>query len=148
MRLVITTPTTVVLDVSSVKSVRAEDSTGSFGIMAGHADFLTVLEISVLIWRDGDGREHCAALRGGVFRVRDGDVVEIATREAIVCEQIGHLREHVLMEMTRSTEAEKAARRGALSLEQSVIRRLYGYIRPTERAPRKRERPWTVDGES
>jgi F-type H+-transporting ATPase subunit epsilon len=148
VRLVITTPTTIVLDVSSVKSVRAEDATGSFGIMAGHADFLTVLGVSVLIWRDGDGREHCVALRGGVLRVRDGDIVEIATREAIVCERLGHLREHVLMEMTRNTEAEKAARRGALSLEQSVIRHLYGYIRPTERAPRKRERPWTVDGES
>lgn len=148
MRLVITTPTTIVMDVSSVNSVRAEDSTGSFGIMAGHADFLTVLGVSVLMWRDGDGREHCAALRGGVLRVRGGDVVEIATREAIVCDRLGHLREHVLMEMTRSAEAGKAARRGALSLEQSVIRHLYGYLRPAEHAPRNRERPWTVDGES
>jgi F-type H+-transporting ATPase subunit epsilon len=148
VRLVITTPTTIAMDVSSVKSVRAEDSTGSFGIMAGHADFLTVLGVSVLVWRDGDGREHCVALRGGVLRVRDGDVVEIATREAIVCSGLAHLREHVLSEMTRSAEVEKAARRGALGLEQSVIRHLYGYIRPAEHVPRKGERPWTVDGES
>ena len=148
MRLVIATPTAFALDLGTVKSVRAEDSTGCFGIMAGHTDFLTVLQISVLTWRDSDGREHCAALRGGVLRVSGGNLVEIATREAVVCDHLQDLREHVLKEMTRSTDAEKAARRGALSLEQSVIRHLYRYIRPAEQTRNKGEPSWTVETES
>ena len=32
--------------------LRAEDDTGAFGILPGHADFLTVLAVSVVTWRD------------------------------------------------------------------------------------------------
>ena len=54
LRLTIVTPLQVVLDVAGVWHVRAEDVTGSFGILPGHADFLTVLAVSVLIYRRGD----------------------------------------------------------------------------------------------
>ena len=40
MRLLITTPTAVVIDEQDVVAVRAEDESGSFGILNGHADFL------------------------------------------------------------------------------------------------------------
>ncbi len=43
MRLRIVTPLSVVVDDDNVVSVRAEDATGGFGIMAHHADFLTVV---------------------------------------------------------------------------------------------------------
>jgi hypothetical protein len=59
MRLVVSTPTAIVVDVDRVRHVRAEDETGAFGIMAGHADFLTVLPISVLTW-------ECSGGGGGV----------------------------------------------------------------------------------
>ena len=39
-------------------------------------------------WRNGGG-EHYVAVRGGVLRVRDGKVVEIATREAVVNDDLG-----------------------------------------------------------
>ena len=39
MRLLITTPTTVVVDDPDVVALRAEDDSGSFGILQGHADF-------------------------------------------------------------------------------------------------------------
>ena len=45
-----------------VVSVRAEDASGSFGILPGHADFLTSLAPSVVRWRRRDGR--AAFLRG------------------------------------------------------------------------------------
>ncbi len=51
MRLLITDPTAIIADLTGVASVRAEDESGSFGILAGHADLLTVLTVSVVSWR-------------------------------------------------------------------------------------------------
>ncbi len=133
MRLVVTTPTAIALDESSVRHVRAEDPSGAFGIESGHADFLTTLSICVVRWRNGGGAEHYVAVRGGVLRVREGEVVEIATREAVVDDDLGHLRSEVLIAMAKNVEAERSARSGALSLEHAAIRQIYRYLRPTDR---------------
>lgn len=132
MRLIVTTPTAIALDESSVRHVRAEDPSGAFGIQPGHADFLTTLSICVVRWRDGGGVEHYVAVRGGVLRVREGKLVEIATREAVVHDDLGHLRGEVLATMTEDVEADRSARSGLLSLEQAAIRQIYRYLRPTE----------------
>ena len=132
MRLVVTTPTAIALDESSVRHVRAEDPSGAFGIEHGHADFLTTLSICVVRWRNGGGVEHYLAVRGGVLRVREGKVVEIATREAVVHDDLGHLRGEVLATMAEGIEAERSARSALLSLEQAAIRQIYRYLRPTD----------------
>jgi F-type H+-transporting ATPase subunit epsilon len=62
MRLRIVTPLSVVVD-EDIDSLRAEDASGSFGIMAGHAPFLTALAISIVSWRKDDTKAFapCAA---------------------------------------------------------------------------------------
>lgn len=132
MRLIVTTPTAIALDESSVRHVRAEDASGAFGIETGHADFLTTLSICVVRWRNGGGAEHYLAVRGGVLRVREGKVVEIATREAVRDDDLGHLRGEVLATMAAGIEAERSARSALLSLEQAAIRQIYRYLRPTD----------------
>jgi F-type H+-transporting ATPase subunit epsilon len=132
MKLIVTTPTAIALDESSVCHVRAEDPSGAFGIEPGHADFLTTLSICVVRWRKSDGGEHYIAVRGGVLRVREGKVVEIATREAVVNDDLGHLRSEVLATMAENVEVERSARSGALGLEHAAIRQIYRYLRPTE----------------
>ena len=47
MRLLITDPISIVADHADIAAVRAEDESGSFGILPGHADLLTVLVPSV-----------------------------------------------------------------------------------------------------
>ena len=69
MRLLITTPTFVVIDVQHVVAVRAEDESGSFGILDGHADFLTALTVSVVSWHHADDRQRFCAVRRGVLRL-------------------------------------------------------------------------------
>jgi F-type H+-transporting ATPase subunit epsilon len=133
MRLVVTTPTAILVSVDDVVHVRAQDSTGSFGIQPGHADLLTALAVSVLIWRNAGGQEHYLALRGGVLRVRAGSLVEVATREAVLGEDLHQLREVVLAEMNQNAERERAARLGALGLQHAVIQQIFRYLRPAER---------------
>jgi F-type H+-transporting ATPase subunit epsilon len=133
MRLIVTTPTAIAVDETSIRHLRAEDPSGAFGIEPGHADFLTTLSICVVIWRDDGGIEHYVAVRGGVLHVRTGKVVEIATREAVVGDDLGHLRIQVLAAMTENVEAERSARSGTLRLEHAAIRQIYRYLRPTDR---------------
>ena len=91
MRLLITTPTAVVVDDPDVAALRAEDESGSFGILHGHADFLTALAVSVVAWKRSDGAQRYCAVRRGVLRVSTGNEIAIATREAIPGDDLDHL---------------------------------------------------------
>jgi F-type H+-transporting ATPase subunit epsilon len=129
MRLRIVTPTGTVVDASEVVYVRAEDTTGGFGIQPRHATFITKLAVSVLSWRDARGAVHHAAVRGGVLRVREGDIVEVATREAAVGEPLEELQHAVLERLRHAADAEADARTRATQLHASVVRNLYRYVR-------------------
>ena len=140
MRLLITTPTAVVLDDADVVAVRAEDESGSFGILNGHADFLTALTVSVVSWHHADdGRRFCA-VRRGVLSVTKGKEVAIATREAIPGDDLDHLEQVVLAEFREVLEAERIARTESVRLQMKAIRQIVRYLRP--------ERPGTFGGGS
>ncbi len=130
MRLLITTPTAVVVNESDVAVLRAEDESGSFGILTGHADFLTALTISVVSWRRNDDVRRYCAVRRGVLLVTNGSLVAIATREAIAGEDLDHLEHVVLAGFRDSIEAERAARTASLQLQMNAIRQIVRYLRP------------------
>ena len=71
MKLRITDPTAILVD-TDVRSVRAEDASGSFGILSGHADFLTALGVSIVSWRGLDGAPGYCAVRNGILTVSHG----------------------------------------------------------------------------
>src|SRR5450631_825152 len=96
MRLRIVTPLAIVLDEDGVLALRAEDATGSFGILPRHADLLTSLAISVVSWKNRDGIRRFCAVRGGVLTVTGGQDVTIATREAIRGDDLATLDQTIL----------------------------------------------------
>ena len=130
MRLLITTPTAVVVDDADVAALRAEDETGSFGILQGHADFLTALTISVVAWKRHDGAQRYCAVRRGVFRVSTGTEVSIATREAIPGDDLDHLEGVVITQFRSAIEAARTARTKDLQLHMKAIRQIVRYLRP------------------
>ena len=143
MKLVITTPTSVAVVVEDVVALRAEDDSGSFGILPGHADFISALAVSVVSWRERAGREpetgrrrerYCA-VRGGVLTVRFGNVA-IATREAAVGDDLDRLEGEVLERFRADADAEASARTGTARLHIAAVQRLMGYLRP---APQEME---------
>jgi F-type H+-transporting ATPase subunit epsilon len=129
MRLLITTPTAVVVDERDVVAVRAEDETGSFGILNGHAEFLTALTTSVVSWHRG-GRQRFCAVRRGVLSVMNGNEVAIATRQAIVGDDLSHLEHVVLAQFRDELEAEHTTRTGSLRLQMQAIKQIVRYLRP------------------
>jgi F-type H+-transporting ATPase subunit epsilon len=128
MKLLVTTPLSVIVDVEDVRHVRADDETGAFGILPGHADFITVLTVSVITWRDHGDEEHHVAVRGGVLTVRDGSLVEVATREAVGEETLRRLGHAVLERFRAEAQAEEASRVSATRLHLASIRQLQRYL--------------------
>lgn len=130
MKLLITTPTAVAVDDADVASVRAEDESGSFGILAGHADLVTALKLSVVSWKRHDGASRYCAVRHGVLSVRAGRDVAVATREAVVSDDLDHLEDTVLAGLRDKEDAERAERTASLRLEMNAIRQIVRTLRP------------------
>ncbi|WP_170125365.1 F0F1 ATP synthase subunit epsilon [Jannaschia seohaensis] len=119
-----TTPTAIVADVDHVRHIRAEDETGAFGIMAGHADFLTVLPISVVTWDCGGGAEGFVLVRGGILTVHDGTLVEIAARGAFSRDDLASLGRDAIREFERHNEMEDVSRTADSRLHLAKMRQI------------------------
>lgn len=130
MRLLITTPVAVVVDDPGTVAVRAADESGSFGILPGHADFLTALTVSIVSWRRADGARRFCAVRRGVLSVINGTLAAIATREALVGDDLDHLEHVVLANFRDNIEAERTARTASLQLQMKAIRQIVQHLRP------------------
>lgn len=129
MKLSVSTPLAIVVDAIDLTHLRAEDETGAFGILPGHADFLTALSVSVLTWRDRTGIEHYVAVRGGILEVREGNTIIVATREAVCSDDLGRLETEVLAAFRRAVEEDRAARVDAQRLYLSAIRQICHFLR-------------------
>ena len=128
MRLLVTTPLSLVVKADGVRHIRAEDETGAFGILPGHADFITALAISVVTWRDAQDAEHHVAVRGGVLTVSGGDRVEVATREAVGEDSLRELGSAVLQRFRAEAEAESESRVSTQRMQLAAIRQLQRYL--------------------
>jgi F-type H+-transporting ATPase subunit epsilon len=91
MKLEVSTPTAIAVREEDLRSVRADDASGSFGIWRGHANLITVLSVSVLSWCRADGTQSYCAVRGGVLTVLGGDRVAVATEEAVPGDDLARL---------------------------------------------------------
>jgi F-type H+-transporting ATPase subunit epsilon len=124
VRLRIVTPLSVAVDEDGVTAVRAEDGSGSFGILAGHAEFLTRLTVSVVSWTGADGnRRHCA-VRAGLLTVRDGADVAVATREAVAGPDLETLHREVIARFASDLDSERRERVESTRLHLAAIRRI------------------------
>ncbi len=133
MRLRIVTPLSIVIEEDSVLALRADDATGSFGILPGHADFLTSLAISVVSWQSSNGMRHYCAVRRGVLSVANGQDIAIATREAVPGDNLVTLDKTVLARFRADIEAERTEHVESTRLQLNAIRRIMSHLRPDQR---------------
>lgn len=129
MRLTVSTPTAVIEDVDNVRHVRAEDDTGAFGILQGHADLVTVLPVSIVTWRSEDGNEGYVLVRRGVMTVRDGNRVEIAARGGYRDDELHELGTTVLEELRRAEDVEDVSRTSETRLHLATMRQIEKVLR-------------------
>ncbi|MEI8393781.1 MAG: F0F1 ATP synthase subunit epsilon [Rhodospirillaceae bacterium] len=129
MHLLVTTPAAVVIDRDDVVSVRADDYSGSFGLLPGHCEFMTALPISVLSFRDAEGKTQHVAVRGGVLNMRGGALCEVGTREAVVDDDLARLHTAVLRQMVETADREAEARTQSLKHQLRVMSQINRYLR-------------------
>ncbi|MBV8505599.1 MAG: F0F1 ATP synthase subunit epsilon [Alphaproteobacteria bacterium] len=130
LHLIVTTPGQILVDSGDVAAVRAEDESGSFGILPGHADLLTALVPSVVRWRASDGAAHFCAVRGGVFTVAEGRNVSVACREGVLGTSLEDLEAKVRAARAQQIEADRKARVEQVRLHALAVRQLLRYLRP------------------
>jgi F-type H+-transporting ATPase subunit epsilon len=128
MRLRITTPLSVVVDEDGILALRAEDATGSFGILPRHADFLTSLAVSIVSWQSGNETRHYCAVRGGVLSVDAGRDVAIATREAVTGDDLATLDQTILTRFRADIETERTERVESTRLQLNAIRQIVSHL--------------------
>jgi F-type H+-transporting ATPase subunit epsilon len=124
MRLLLTDPTHLIADHDDIASLRAEDASGSFGILKGHADFLTVLGVSVVSWRHQGGRPGYCAVRGGILTVRAGREILIATREGQLGESVEALERTVLAGFLAAREADRTQHVEETRMQLQAVRQI------------------------
>jgi F-type H+-transporting ATPase subunit epsilon len=73
MKLEIVTPYSKVIDME-VDEVTATGKLGEFGVLPGHAPFLTSLRIGELVYKNNGTTEHMA-LNWGYFEIRDDRII-------------------------------------------------------------------------
>lgn len=130
LHLTITTPMAMLVDAADVRSVRAEDESGHFGILPGHSDYLTALPASVVRWRDGAGRRGYCALRAGVLTVTGGADVAIACREGVLGDDLDDLIARVARLRHEEEDAGRGARVEQTRLHSRAVRQIMRYLRP------------------
>ena len=128
MRLVVSTPTAIVEDVTELTHLRAEDETGAFGILPRHADFITVLPVSVVSW-SGDGREGFVLIRGGVLRVSGGMLTQIAARGAWREDQLDELGSSAMDALERGDAEDDTTRTSDTRLHLAAMRQIEKVLR-------------------
>jgi len=68
MKLEIVTPNGVIFD-NEVKQVTIPGSEGEFGVLAGHAAVVSLLDAGVMVIERADGKEVSVAINGGYVKV-------------------------------------------------------------------------------
>jgi F-type H+-transporting ATPase subunit epsilon len=139
LHLIVTTPAKVLAEVDNVVFVRAEDQSGSFGILPGHADLLTVLTPSVVQWRVANGATSFCAVRGGVFTVSAGRNVAVACREGVVSDSLQDLEAKVRAVRAQQLEDDRKARVQQVRAHAFAVRQLVRYLRPDQALVASRE---------
>lgn len=109
--------------IDDVTSLVAEDETGSFGILAGHAPFLAVLEPGLVRLRRGDGEGLFLAVPGGLLRVVADRVVLVA-RRCFRGRDPHEVARRLAEELARKAPARAERRRRLERLEAEMLRRL------------------------
>jgi F-type H+-transporting ATPase subunit epsilon len=132
MRLRIVTPLAVIIDEDGVMALRAEDATGSFGILPGHADFLTSLAISVVSWGNRGSRRNYCAVRRGVLAVAGGHEITVATREAVPGQDFATLDKTILARFRADIETERTEHVESTQLQLNAIRQIMRHLRSSQ----------------
>lgn len=112
------------LRLDDVCSFVGEDASGSFGIQAGHARFMTCLSFGLSRFRQGGGAWQYLAMPGAVLYFA-GNRLQLSTRKFLVHEDYGQVVEQLNSELLAEEESLRDLRAGLKRLEEEILKRIW-----------------------
>jgi len=124
MKLEIVTPYSKVVDIE-VDEVTATGKIGEFGVLPGHAPFLTSLRIGELVYKTNGLTEHMA-LNWGYFEIKDDKIIVLVetaeTAEEIDIERAKAALGRAEEALKKLTPEDKQFKVYEAALERAIIR--------------------------
>jgi len=109
MKLEIVTPNGVIFD-DEVKQVTLPGSEGEFGVLAGHAAVVSLLDTGVMLIEKADGKELSVAINGGYVKVNEEETlcmvdgaVALSGEDSNLAKAIADAKELIEKAQSRST---------------------------------------------
>jgi F-type H+-transporting ATPase subunit epsilon len=109
---------------ADVTSFVGEDTSGSFGILAGHARMITSLVVGLARFRTGEGAWRYLALPGAVLYFRD-DVLTISTRRCVVGDDYTLISAALRDQLLGEEEKLRAMKESLHRMEEELFKRLW-----------------------
>lgn len=109
--------------IDGVASFIGEDASGSFGLMAHHVRFMTVLTFGLARLRTVDGAWQYAGLPGGLLYFVDNEL-RISTRRFVMGSDAAAIADLLAQEMLAEEQALAQTRRKLRRLEAQMLERM------------------------
>ncbi len=109
-KLEIITPNGIIFD-GEVSQVNLPGSEGEFGVLAGHATLVSLLDTGVIVYNRADGREVAVAINSGYVKVDEGKTTCIVDGAVALSGEDTDIAKalEAAKELLRSTEASNTA---------------------------------------
>jgi len=110
--------------IDGVSSFVGVDSSGSFGILAGHARLMTTLVIGLARYRVGDEAWQYLALPGAVLYF-DRDLLTLSTRRYLQDADYTKISNALEQELLAEEEMLRSVKESLQHMEEDVLKRLW-----------------------
>lgn len=110
--------------IDGVVSFVGEDTSGSFGILAGHVRAMTSLVFGLARFRTGDGAWQYLALPGALLYFRD-NVLTVSTRRYLLGDDYMHISQLLQQELLAEEEKLRAVKESLRHMEEALLKRLW-----------------------
>jgi len=110
--------------ITGVTSFVGEDNSGSFGILAGHARFMTSLIIGLARFHIGDGAWQYLALPRAVLYFND-NVLTLSTRRYLQDDQYTRISQALQQTILAEEEKLHTMKESLHRMEEEVLKRLW-----------------------
>ncbi len=125
MKLEIITPNGVIFD-GDVTQVNLPGSEGEFGVLAGHATLVSLLDTGVIIYNRADGREVAVAINSGYVKVDESKTTCIVDGAVALSGEDTDISKalEAAKELLKSTESSNSAIASAVAKVEQIGRSL------------------------
>ncbi|WP_163339466.1 F0F1 ATP synthase subunit epsilon [Desulfopila sp. IMCC35008] len=112
------------IQIQGVTSFVGEDESGSFGILPGHARFMTVLVLGLASFRCGKKLRQYLAMPGAVLYFSD-NILNLVCRHCMIDENYDHISRLLSEELLAEEEQLREVRQSLKRMEEALLKRMW-----------------------